>query len=174
MRNRTVWHVVVSCAICVCLLGCHSRTSPKPVQSKTPASASATTSAPGTGPEKWQHHTQGLPFVVGYDKGLQTAQPQGKPAMMFVTTTWCGWCTRLASENFNDPEVKQLLGNFVCVIVDGDTEREAKTRLGATQGYPHVVFVTCRGERLGECLGYKPVSAFKPIVENALGRSRRA
>ena len=29
--------------------------------------------------------------------------------MFFVTTTWCGWCKKLARENFRDPEVKKLL-----------------------------------------------------------------
>ncbi len=65
-----------------------------------------------------------------------------------------------------------MLESFVCVIVDGDTEKQAKAQLGATRGYPYVVFVSYRGEKLGECLGYKPVSGFKPIVQEALGRAR--
>ena len=43
--------------------------------------------------------------------------------MMFITTTWCGWCKKLANESFNNPEIRDLLANFVCVIVDGDTSR---------------------------------------------------
>ena len=72
------------------------------------------------GPKNWDEHTQGLPFVVGYDKGMNAAAAENKPVMMFVTTTWCGLCRKLAEENFNDTEVKELLTNFVCVIVDGD------------------------------------------------------
>ena len=84
-----------------------------------------------TGPKNWDDHTQGLPFEVGYDRGMKAASNQNKPAMVFVTTTWCGWCKKLANENFNDSEVKQLLTNFVCVIVDGDVETAAAKKLGA-------------------------------------------
>ena len=116
--------------------------------------------------------SQGLPFVIGYQQGLQQARTEGKPAMMFVTTTWCGWCKKLAQDNFNDPEVKDLLSNFVCVIVDGDTESAAKSELGATQGYPHIVFLSTKGEKIGECLGYRPLAEFKPIVQQALAAAR--
>jgi thioredoxin-related protein len=119
---------------------------------------------------KWNDHTQGLPFVFGYERGLGAARSQHKPAMMFVTTTWCGWCTRLAEENFNHPDVRPLLGNVVCVIVDGDTEKKAARKLGA-RGYPHIVFVSESGEPLAECSGYAPADRFRPIVEEALAKA---
>ena len=112
--------------------------------------------------------------MIGYQKGLELAQAQGKPAMMFVTTTWCGWCKRLSQESLNDAEVRDLLENFVCVIVDGDTEQEAKSQLGVSESYPDIVFVSPQGERLSECSGYKPVNEFKPIVQAALQRVRNA
>ena len=49
-------------------------------------------------PPNWDDHTQGLPFEFGYDAGLAKAKSEGKPAMMFVTTTWCGFCKKLAGE----------------------------------------------------------------------------
>lgn len=119
----------------------------------------------------WSHHTQGLPFVIGYAKGLQKARSEGKPAMVFVTTTWCGWCKKLAEESFNDPKVRGMLANFVCVIVDGDEESEVQSQLGA-EGYPYIVFLSPSGQKVGECLGYKPVSEFEPIVEQALDAAR--
>ena len=125
----------------------------------------------GCGSQEWDEHTQGLPFVVGYEKGLELAQSEGKPAMMFVTTTWCGWCKKLASESFNDPEVQELLKRLVCVIVDGDTEKDAQATLGADQGYPHVIFLSANGKKIGECVGYVPVDEFKQIVEQALAQA---
>ena len=123
------------------------------------------------GSEGWGDHTQGLPFVMGYEAGLKEAAAKNKPAMMFVTTTWCGWCKKLAEDNFTDAEVKKLLDNFVLVIVDGDVEKSAASKLGA-EGYPHIVFVTSKGDTLVESSGYVPVEAFKPIVEKALEKSR--
>lgn len=101
----------------------------------------------GSGSKGWADHTQGLPFVFGYEEGLKAAAEQKKPAMMFVTTTWCGWCKKLAEENFNDSEEKELLSNFVCVIVDGDEEKAAARKLGVG-GYPHLVFLSSSGEKL--------------------------
>ena len=124
------------------------------------------------GPKDWDDHTQGLPFVFGYEEGMAAASSQNKPAMLFVTATWCGWCKKLAQENFNDEEVKELLSNFVCVIVDGDVETQAAAKLGAN-GYPHIVFVSPTGDKLSECSGYASVSEFKPLVEQALEKSRR-
>lgn len=124
-----------------------------------------------TGPKDWDDHTQGLPFEVGYDQGMKAAAAQDKPAMLFVTTTWCGWCKKLADENFNDAEVKELLAHFVCVIVDGDVETAAAQKLGAN-GYPHIVFLSTKGETLGEFSGYGTVAEFKPVVEKALQKAR--
>lgn len=127
---------------------------------------------PTGGAKDWTDHTQGLSFIVGYEEGMKAAAEQKKPAMMFVTTTWCGWCKRLASENFNDPEVKELLSNFVCVIVDGDEEKSAAQKLGA-KSYPHLVFLSVDGEELGEQRGYAPATVFKPLVRGALEKSRK-
>lgn len=120
----------------------------------------------------WADHRQGLPFVLGYEEGLTAAAEQKKPVMMFVTTTWCGLCKKLAEDNFNDPEVRQLLANFVCVIVDGDEEKSATRKLGST-GYPHLVFLSSTGEKLGEQSGYAPVAAFKPLLKKVLEKSRQ-
>ena len=173
MFARLVRCAAVLQALAICLSGCSADRSQEPVAEKTGAKTSPATvpDVPAV-PVQWQDHAQGLPFVMGYENGIGMAKSQAKPAMLFVTTTWCGWCTKLAKENFNDPEVKELLKNFVCVIVDGDTEKDAKMQLGATRGYPHIVFVSATGANLAECLGYKPVSQFKPIVQDALQRSR--
>ncbi len=124
-----------------------------------------------SGSGTWDEHTQGLPFVIGYEQGMKQAEAEKKPAMMFVTADWCGFCTRHAEENFNDPEIKELLSNFVCVIVDGDKEKIARLKLNATNGYPHFVFLSHDGTKLAESFGYTPVEAFKPIVEEALSKA---
>ena len=170
MSACRTWHVVAASALGVCLLGCSAKNWHGLMAEKLPIVQSGMQPVP----KQWREHTQGLPFVIGYQKGLELAQAQGKPAMMFVTTTWCGWCKRLSQESLNDAEVRDLLENFVCVIVDGDTEQEAKSQLGVSASYPDIVFVSPQGERLSECSGYKPVNEFKPIVQAALQRVRNA
>jgi thioredoxin-related protein len=123
---------------------------------------------------KWADHTQKLPFVIGYEKGMAEAKAQNKPAMFFVTTTWCGWCKKHAEENFNDSEIQDLLGKFVLVIVDGDTEKDALITLGANQGFPHFIFKSSKDEKLGEQLGYSPVEEFKTLLEDTLAKAGEA
>jgi thiol-disulfide isomerase/thioredoxin len=143
----------------------------------TDPGSAQTSGDPGAGstaavPEEWQSHTQGLPFVFGYDKGLAQAKEQNKPAMLFVTTTWCGWCKKLAGESFNDSETKQLLTeNFVLVIVDGDTEKDAVTKLGV-EGFPHVIFTSSAGDTLEEQRGYAPTKEFRAVAEKALKQAK--
>lgn len=157
MRGPGILLAVVFCSGVMFLGGCGSDFGPS-------QDAAQVDSAP----KNWDDHTQGLVFTVGYEKGLEKAKSEDKPAMMFVTTTWCGYCTKLAEENFNDPEVRELLKNFVCVIVDGDVEKDAKQTLNSTKGYPHVIFLLQDGKKAGECLGYRPVKDFKTIVQSAL------
>ena len=175
MRKPVRWLVLLALAAGVGLAGCDSEQPQK--------SASGTGKAETKGPppipeltaaekEKWGDHTQDLRFVIGYEKGLELARSHDKPAMMFVTTTWCGWCKRLANENFNDPEVQRLLDSFILVIVDGDTEEDAQRALDFPGGYPYIAFVTPNGEKLGSVRGYRPVKDFKPIVQEALDRAR--
>lgn len=121
-------------------------------------------------PAVWNDHTHGLPFVYGYQKGINEAKIADKPVMLFVTTTWCGWCKKLAADNFENAEIRKLLeDNFVLVIVDGDSEKAVVTEYGV-QGFPALFFETAEGHRLGEVPGYVPPEEFKPIVEQALNK----
>ncbi len=163
----------VACLVILAALmfaGCDQRA---PVGAK-PAGGHAGSSPADSSHEDWSSHTQGLPFVFGYEAGRQESQAQQKPVMYFVTTTWCGWCRKLAGEAFQDERIKQLLTDeFVCVIVDGDTEKAAAKQLGA-RGFPHLVFENAAGKKVNECRGYVPKDRFLKIVEEALSKASQA
>ena len=36
----------------------------------------------------WSEHTGDLPFIVGYEKGMQEVGFTGRPPMYFFTATW--------------------------------------------------------------------------------------
>lgn len=168
----------ISLSACCLLLvtGCDYRASEVAKQQPSPTAQSSTTGAKQDGAkhDEWADHTQGLPFVFGYDRGMAEAKSQSKPVMLFVTTTWCGWCKKLAEEDFNDPEIRKLLSEkFVLAIVDGDTESGPAAKLGA-QGFPYIVFQDPAGNKIGVCEGYKPAKEFKPLVESALAQAKSA
>ncbi|HUY33611.1 MAG TPA: thioredoxin family protein [Pirellulales bacterium] len=175
MLARLPWPSAV-CGLAVFLAGCGPSQSGPPAGANNPQAGGQIDPTGATTDEdsKWADHTQHLPFIIGYEKGLAEAKARNKPMMLFVTTTWCGWCKKLAEENFNDSTVKKLLDNFVLVIVDGDTEPDALTKLGATEGFPHLIFQSNSGEKLGEHVGYLPLADFKKVVEGALAKAGNA
>lgn len=115
----------------------------------------------------WESHTQGLPFVIGYEAGMAQARDQQKPALVFFTTHWCGVCQKLASHSFTDPQVRALLGQFSLVLVDGDRERAAVQRFGVP-GYPCLVVLADDGEPFAYMLGYMPPEEFAGKLRQAL------
>ncbi len=126
------------------------------------------------GPADWSEHTHGLPFVVGYERGVKAAEESGKPTLFFVTTTWCGWCKRLARDNFDDPSIRPLLEQFTLVLVDGDTEHAASRKLNPSGGVPHIVIQSPDGEVVQEITGYRPPDEFRELLQQAVESSPAA
>src|SRR5262249_29753869 len=114
----------------------------------------------------WSREMGGVPFVVGYDKGLAAAKASGKPPMYFFTATWCGWCKKLADESFSDADVVRALSAFTPVLVDGDAERSVCARFGV-EGYPTVVFADAGGNALRRVDGYVPRDRFLAAAGDA-------
>lgn len=44
--------------------------------------------AAASGEKDWKEHEGDLPFVVGYEKGMQQVEFTGRPPMYFFTATW--------------------------------------------------------------------------------------
>lgn len=177
MSNRIALLAGLCCVLSVIVAGCEL----EPSQPTGPALPETASGSVGTAPRhtveepipaKWREHTQGLPFVIGYERGLEEVRARHKPAMLFITTTWCGPCRNFANDNLTDPEIRELLGNFVCVLVDGDTERRARQEMG-TRGYPHIVFLSDRGEKLAEFHAYRSPQQFKAIAEAVLANGSK-
>jgi thiol:disulfide interchange protein len=124
--------------------------------------AAAEPPAPDTS-EKWAHHRGRVPFIVGYEKGMDAAAKSGKPPMLFFTTTWCGWCSKLAAESFTDAQVVNTLKRFTPILVDGDTESSVTAKY-QVDGYPTIVFTDKKGAELKRIGGYVPVTEFREIA----------
>ena len=121
-----------------------------------------------SGGKDWSHHTGKVPFIVGYEKGLEKAKLLQKPRMLFFTTTWCGWCKKLAEESFTDEEAVRELDAFVPVLVDCDVEKDVAQRFGV-HGFPTVRFVNAENEELAAMNGYAPAEHFLRVIAEAKG-----
>ena len=123
-------------------------------------------------PEKWASHTQGLDFTFGYETGLSKAASAEKPALIFVTTTWCGYCKKLANDCFTDGEVQERLGFFELVLVDGDVEKETCRYLGV-DSYPTLIMKHEDGRTFGRIDGAVSKEEFIQLTDEALGKYER-
>jgi uncharacterized protein YyaL (SSP411 family) len=89
--------------------------------------------------------------------------------MYFFTTTWCGWCKKLAGESFTDDEVVKVLQKFTPIIVDGDKEKDACSKYGVS-GFPKVVFADLKGEAVLSVDGYKEKKDFLATAQDAASK----
>ena len=104
----------------------------------------------------------------------QAAQEKAKQENKFVLldftgSDWCGWCMRLKSEVFDQPEfVNFAQANLVLVEVDfprhkllDQPQKEANYRLAETYhitGYPTIILLDRNGQQVGQT-GYMPGGA---------------
>lgn len=115
---------------------------------------------------KWEHHTQGLDFTFGYENGLANAKRAKKPAFIFVTTTDCSYCRKLAA-SFTDPKVAERLDRFELVLVDADKEKDVCKTLGAT-GYPDIILKHQDRRTFARSPGYVPSDQFIQFLDDSL------
>ena len=154
------------------LAGCSSSTDSAPTAQALPqpqfgaqhdAAPLAQRSAPATAnPAAMQ-----LNFVMGYAKGCEQAQAARKPILLFFTAEWCRYCHQMGQEAFVHPQVVSLSEQFVCVLVDADTESDVCRRFGV-QAYPTVQFVSPRGVPLNRLVGKKPAQQVVTAMQAAL------
>jgi thiol:disulfide interchange protein len=163
---------LVGCALLLAMLsvpGCEIGTEP---------TADGAAGIAGSGPSAQSSQGQiakgQLNFVRGYQTGYDQAMREGKPMLVFFTAQWCHYCHQMAEEAFMDQQVVNLSQNFVCVLVDQETEPEV-SRQFRVAGWPTVLFLSPRGVALNRIVGKKPghqvVMAMQAALQNIARRS---
>lgn len=108
-----------------------------------------------------------LTWLNSYQEGLQKAEKEDKPVVLYFWATWCKYCAKLNEEVFPSPEVNsRLKNNFVLVAINIDKNKEVTSKYGV-QAPPAVYFVDSKGEVLTRVMGYTPKENFIPYVEEA-------
>jgi len=115
-----------------------------------------------------QHIARGqLRFVEGYREGYAESARQAKPMLLFFTASWCKFCHQMADEAFTHPQVVRLSDQFVCVLIDADSEPEVCQQFGVS-GYPTIQFLSPRGVPLERVVGKKPGHQLMMAMQAAL------
>ena len=78
-------------------------------------------------------------------------------------TPGCSWCAKMDAETFTDPGVVELSRNFVCVVVESETETAAVNRYHVTD-FPTTLLTDPQGHLLSSTTGYVPASELLPTL----------
>ncbi len=118
----------------------------------------------------WSAHMAGLKFVVGFEKGLDEAWTQGKPAMLFITSQKDHWCPIFAARTWKDKEVLEKVKAYLPVLVDADAEPEVAKKYMALI-LPSVIWVTAEGHQIFAAVGDAPIELFRTLADTARERT---
>lgn len=154
----------VLCLAAALLAGCQ-RSAPPSAESAAEAGSSSPASAlDATLPQVGRGQ---LRFVEGFRAGLDLAEREGKPMLVFFTAPWCRYCHEMADEAFTHQQVVLLSERFVCVLVDADREPQVCSEF-RVRGYPTVQFLSPLGISLNRVVGKQTGHQFVIEMQAAL------
>lgn len=89
-------------------------------------------------------NAMGLEFYRDYDQARQIALEQHKPMLLFFTTPTCVFSKRMSESVFQDPEIHNLLEQFVLVKADL-SENETLWSDFHVKSSPTIQFISSNG-----------------------------
>lgn len=101
-------------------------------------------------------------WMTDYNAALALSKKTGKPILAdFTGSDWCGWCIKLHKEVFDKPEFKTWAKkNVILLELDYPARKKQADALKKQnqglakkyeiQGYPTILFLNHKGEKLGE------------------------
>ena len=107
-----------------------------------------------------------LEWFVDLPTALAKAKAENKFVLLdFTGSDWCGWCMKLQSDVFSQPEfIAFAKANFVMVEVDFPREKpqsdalkhdnEALAKQYDVSGYPTLIVLNRAGEQVDKSVGY--------------------
>jgi len=113
-----------------------------------------------------------LTFVESYEQGVELAEADGKPLLVFFTAPWCNFCHQLAADAFTHEQVVGLSGQFICVLVDADAHPELCQHFHV-RSFPTIQFLSPRGVPLNRVTGKRPGNQLVMEMQSALQATAR-
>jgi hypothetical protein len=111
-----------------------------------------------------------LPFVEGYDPGVERARFRGMPPMFFYADPEGVYDLRLAQTAFVDPESRErILGHFTPVWIDAGADAAFAERYGL-EGHPFTIFLDHDGNLLARVRGFVSLAVFRRALTRAAGK----
>ena len=104
-------------------------------------------------------------YWYSYDEGLQLAKTENKKIFLHFWASWCGYCTKMATQTFNDASVADYLNkNFIPIKINTDKKKSLAVKY-KVRGLPDTWFLTDEGENITNLAGYIPPDKLLPILK---------
>lgn len=100
-----------------------------------------------------------------YADAIQQSAQTGKPILIEFTAEWCHWCSKMEEQTLVDPNVVELLKNYILVKVDSDKDRVLTTKFGVPS-LPAYVITNSKEEKLDFSVGFMKADAFSNWLSN--------
>jgi len=94
--------------------------------------------------------------AASWNEILALAKKENKPVFLDISASWCGYCKRMKTDVFTEPEVAKLYNTtFINVSVDGEKgEGIQLVKKYGVKGYPTFVFLNPDGSLSFQTSGY--------------------
>jgi thiol:disulfide interchange protein len=112
----------------------------------------------------WEHDVQ---------TALRSATNGNRMVVVDVYTDWCGWCKRMDSDVYPDPQVAALGSEAVFLKLNAEDHSEGQrfAREHGVHGYPTTIIMDASGRSLDQHAGYiSPPAVFVQWVHQARHR----
>jgi len=102
-----------------------------------------------------------------YGMALEKARTEDKYILIDFWAVWCKECKEMDKKAFQNPDVVELLTNFVLLKVDVDDVPELKAHF-AVGGMPTILVVNAEGEEIARVVGYQNAEQMKRFLEEVI------
>jgi len=100
-----------------------------------------------------------IEWSTDVEGSLREAAASGKPAVLYFTASWCGYCRRMEKNTYTDAKVVETVNrNFVPVKIDSDRNRSLLKELGV-KGLPEILVVSPELRPLKRISGFQTPEA---------------
>ena len=93
----------------------------------------------------WGAPDEKIAWGDDFKKGLEQAQAEKKPLLLYFWASWCPGCKQLDEGAFSDARVIEQAKRYVCVRIDVDKDEET-TKKYDVHVYPDVRFARSNGD----------------------------